>query len=298
MALAVVALSSWFALAPSAEADVRVTRYSAVGQYGPFVSVATSDYESPYRMSKGVPLVSYADGERRNPVTTAQYGLIEWTRWVRFKRPKSLRIVLRQADWLVRSQDASGAWTFGFSYYAPGTSLLLSKGWRSGLAQGQAMSLLVRAYAQTDKPRYLRAARRALRPMRTPVVRGGVRRQLNGQGTWFEEYPTARPSYVLNGNLFAILGLTDLATVEPAARGLARRAARTASGALPLFDDGAGSTYYDLTDRYGFGKHSVAPVYPPLIEDTLRSLYSVTGARAFRTWAHRWRAPVSDASAS
>jgi heparosan-N-sulfate-glucuronate 5-epimerase len=261
-----------------------------MGVYEPFTSIVTRRYKNPYRMPGGVPMVDYPDGGRRNPVTTAQLGLIKWSQWKRFRTPGALDIAMKQAEWLVRNQDRRGAWRFGFSYQAPGTTLTLKKGWASALAQGQAMSLLVRAYSRTGEARYLEAARRAFRFLRRPVRSGGLVRELDGAGVWFEEYPTSPPSYILNGNMFTIVGVWDLSQFDQSARDVVRQAAATVEQALPQFDDGAGAAWYDLTYRYGYPKHAAAPVYPPFVEDTLRVLAQITGRKAFITWANRWRA--------
>ncbi len=272
--------------------EPRTRKYSHTGVYEPFTSIVTRRYKNPYRMRRGVPMVDYPHGAHRNPVTTAQLGLISWSQWKRFRMRGALTVALRQADWLVSTQPRSGMWEFDFAYEAPGTTLKLRKGWNSGLAQGQAISLLVRAYDHTGKRKYLTAARRAATPMSRPVVRGGLARQLDGRGVWFEEYPTDPPSYVLNGNLFAIVGVWDLSRIDRKHGTLFRRAAETAARSLRQFDDGQGSAWYDLLYRRGYDKHVAAPVYPPLVEDALRVLGQISGRREFVRWADAWRAPA------
>ena len=59
-------------------------------------------------------------------------------------------------------------------------------------------SVLVRLHRETGEERYAEGALRALRPFAKAQAQGGVRAELHG-GPFFEEYPTTRPSFVLNG---------------------------------------------------------------------------------------------------
>ena len=63
--------------------------------------------------------------------------------------------------------------------------------------------------------------------MRLPVADGGVAAELDG-GYFPEEYPSIPHSYVLNGALFALWGLHDVAVAldDPAARELLDDGAR------------------------------------------------------------------------
>lgn len=118
------------------------------------------------------------------------------------------------------------------------------------MAQGQAISLLVRVYLATGRSRHLLAAVRALRPLRRSVRRGGLTARLNGR-PWYEEYPTSPPSFVLNGFMFTLLGLHDLAAVAPrsAAPSLYRQGLRTLVASLRLYDTQGGSRYPSSAGR-------------------------------------------------
>jgi heparosan-N-sulfate-glucuronate 5-epimerase len=112
--------------------------------------------------------------------------------------------------YLVASQQRGGrhdgGWVHRFAF--PHTYPLHTP-WVSAMAQGEAASLLVRLHQQTHDPDFADAARRALRPLRTPVHAGGTRTTLGGR-PFLEEYPTDPPSYVLNGAFFALWGLHDV----------------------------------------------------------------------------------------
>jgi heparosan-N-sulfate-glucuronate 5-epimerase len=165
----------------------------------------------------------------------------------------------------------------------------LPAGWASGMAQGQAVSLLVRAWRMTGASRYRQAARRALAILRRPVDRGGVFRKLDG-GWWYEEYPTARGSFALNGHMFTLLGLYDLAPWSPLSKRLYRKGRRTLIAALPLFDRGAGQlSAYHLGYRYGYPVH-VSAKYHAIHIMELDALNWVGPDRALRRYRDRWDA--------
>lgn len=64
---------------------------------------------------------------------------------------------------------------------------------------------------------------------------------------WFEEYPTTPGSFVLNGFLYSLLGLYDLASINRngtnKSRQLYDEGMATLKEMLPLYDTGSGSIY-------------------------------------------------------
>jgi heparosan-N-sulfate-glucuronate 5-epimerase len=111
------------------------------------------------------------------------------------------------------------------------------------MAQGQAASLLVRAYSETRDERFGIAAADALRPMAVPVSSGGVLAELDGC-PFIEEYPTSPGSFVLNGALFALWGVLDVEALlerqlAPSAADLVATVARS----LHRWDTGYWSRY-------------------------------------------------------
>lgn len=109
------------------------------------------------------------------------------------------------------SQDSKGGWPIPVSRVLVKGVMSLEPGWYSAMAQGHAMSLLSRAYSRSRNPLYLRAAYRAINPFLVPSSEGGVLTYLFGQHPWYEEYPTVPPSFVINGFMYALFGLYDLA---------------------------------------------------------------------------------------
>jgi heparosan-N-sulfate-glucuronate 5-epimerase len=196
--------------------------------------------------SRGIPRVTYAAGRpaRVNPVTIAQYGLQEFSYFVSGGNGRHLRNAVRVAGWLVAHQDRRGRWLYRFDWRLYGSRETLRQPWASAMAQGQAMSLLTRVFRRTRDARYLRAALRARLPLERAVRRGGLTATFRGRRV-YEEYPTARPSLVLNGFLFTLLGLHDLEATSPSrrTRRLLDQGLDSLAALLPLYDRPAGSLY-------------------------------------------------------
>jgi len=146
-----------------------------------------------------------------------------------------------------RYQDGRGGWPVPVERRLLDGRLRLGAGWYSAMSQGQAMSVLTRAFWTTGDRRYLDAARRATAPFAVRSADGGVLASLYGSA-WYEEYPTVPGTFVLNGFVYALFGLYDLKScVSAKDRGGAERllAAGVASlrRLLPLYDTGTGSLY-------------------------------------------------------
>jgi len=155
------------------------------------------------------------------------------------------------ADWLVKHQDDRGGWKIMVSRSVAEGQLSLEPGWYSAMAQGQAMSLLVRAHARSGRREYLDAAVRALALFDIPSADGGIVAKFMDRYVWYEEYPTIPPCFVLNGFMYALIGLYDVSATAPPGEGhstamrLYSSGVASLRGMLPLFDTGSG-TVYDL----------------------------------------------------
>lgn len=289
----VVVLASVLALLVAAPAA------SAHSRTGVYQNMATAGrhWQTPYPLVHGVPMVDYGTFRARNPVTAAQYGLAEWSLWKRYHDRSRRRGALRVARWLLATQQPSGKWVYHFDYESPGTTMPLKAPWGSALAQGQGISLLRRAYGGTHDRRYLRAAKRALRPLRHWVTDGGLKRAHRG-GIMFEEYPSPKPSLPLNGDLQTLIGLWDLSDLSPVAARMFRRGVRAVVRVLPEYDAGNGWSYYDLVYEWGYAPVPALPDYHAAHVRLLRLMNRLSPHRAFRRWADRWSPRAATASSA
>ena len=242
-------------------------------------------WKTPYPLVDGIPMVDYGTFRARNPVTSAQYGLANYSLWLRYGDHYRWLITRHVADWLVRTQHSNGEWEYSFPEPVPGSTETLAKGWGSALAQGQAMSLLERVYRRTHKASYLTAIKRGLKPLQTQVSKGGLGRSFDN-GIYFEEYPTRAVNFSLNGDLQTLIGVYDVADLVPPAQTLFTRAIRTVADNLGRFDSHARYSYYSLASQT-----PCPPGYNAAIRSELNILASLTGRRVFVHYAQIWNAP-------
>ncbi len=189
-------------------------------------------------------------------VGLTQYALGCYERWLGGEGEQWLQAAIVAGRHLVALQDPDGAFLHHEAF--PHT-FRLPPPWASGITQGQAASLFVRLHAETADDIFAGAAQRALAPMATPQSQGGVRGELGGL-PWPEEYPTEPQSHVLNGAIFGLWGMRDVAV------GLGSETARA------QFAAGLDSLEANL-HRYDTGSWSLYSLYPHPIYNRASSFY-------------------------
>src|SRR5262245_14972239 len=240
--------------------------------------------------SNGIPLLNYHGtiGVQYNPIAIAQYGLANYNFYKQLNSSKRAATFFRVADWLVENleQNKSGLWVwnhhFDWDYRTP-----LKAPWYSGLAQGQGISVLVRAFKETNRSRYLEAANRALEPFFRGVDQGGVMHTDKEGNSWVEEYIVEPPTHILNGFIWGIWGLYDhaLLTGEARVKHLFDRCSSTLCRNLHLYDIG----YWSLYELAGTRLHMIAsPFYHSLHIVQLRIMRTLTGESKFGEFAEQW----------
>ena len=261
-----------------------------VGQY-PMPFVAKADYAGHYD-GQGIPMLDYRGnvGLQYNPIAIAQYGLGNYNLYCRTGDLGRRRKFLSTADWLVANLERNPAgecvWNhhFDWEYRTP-----LKAPWYSALAQGQGISLLVRADKETGDPIYLGAAQRAFGSFLKTVDEGGVV-YIDEEGyTWLEETIVDPPTHILNGLLWASWGICDyfLRTRDDAAKQLFDEAVRTLRSNLARFDAGFWSLYEQSGTRM---KMLASPFYHSLHIVQLRVMRILTGEPVFAQYVDRWDA--------
>ena len=263
-----------------------------VDSLGPYYMTfaGKAEYAGPFDAS-GVPLLDYrgAIGRQYNPIAIAQYGLARYNRFCATGGGADREAFLRQADWLVASLEPNGhgvpVWNHHFDWdYVE----RLAAPWFSGLAQGQGISVLVRAHAETGDSRYLDGARAAFRCFSLDAKEGGVICRDGDGDVWIEEYIVDPPTHILNGFIWALWGVRDLslATAEPRAEELWESCVTTLAGNLHRFDAGFWSLY-DLS-RSGGLRMIASRFYHCLHVVQLRVMFHLTGLELYREYAGTW----------
>lgn len=84
------------------------------------------------------------------------------------------------------------------------------------VSQGKAASLFLRAYLHSKKEKYLHICKGIINTFFKPISEGGIHRMVFNDLEWLEEYPDrSQPSMVVNGVVFAIIGLGEYVSIFP-----------------------------------------------------------------------------------
>jgi hypothetical protein len=234
-------------------------------------------------------------------VGLTQYALGCHERWLAGDGQQWLDAAVMTGRFLVEIQEPDGSWLHheAFPHTFP-----LPPPWASGITQGQGASLLVRLYAHTGEERMAEAAKLALAPLYRPQAEGGVRGDLGGR-PWPEEYPTTPQSHVLNGAIFALWGMRDVAVAldDGEARQQWELGLDSLVANLPRYDTGswslyslfphpifnrASSFYHDLHVRQMTALMQLAP--RPEFEATRVRWAGYAATRIGRSKAFAWKA--------
>ncbi|MFP4458261.1 MAG: D-glucuronyl C5-epimerase family protein [Candidatus Zixiibacteriota bacterium] len=219
------------------------------------------------------------------PVQIAQWGLNLVNRYIRGESELKGDII-EIADFAIEndSTDEKGRLFWDMSVYRPKYNL--ESPWKSAMANGEMISFLLRAYEIENNDSYLETARKALEIMEIPVEDGGVVGKFPDGSPTLEEYPSIPYSNVLNGMIFAILGIYDYSVFFGENKKLFEIFAESIAQNLARYDNGIWSKY----DLFKGGMTS-SRIYQWLHSEQLEAL-----ARLYPLWeseylkyATKWR---------
>ncbi len=248
-------------------------------------------YSGPHD-AEGIPLLDYHGniGQQYNPIAITQWGLGNHNLHTRSGSTYALGKFLKASDWLCQrlEQNSRGihVWNHNFDW---DYRQRLRAPWYSGLAQGQGISLLVRAHSETGNKKYLDAATLAFRSFLADTESGGVSFEDNEKNVWFEEYIVSPPTHILNGFIWAAWGVYDyfLATGSRQAMSLFGAAVKTLYDNLRRYD----LEFWSLYELSGtFLPMIASPFYHRLHVTQLRVMHRITSDRLFADFADRWDA--------
>lgn len=274
--------------------------YKALGQY---MESTGSQWDGNARVkfdNFGIPTVKYGDDYQYNPTTIAQYCLGLYNDYLHDKGTKSK--FLQTTDKLIALQGSDGAFRYQFSWQYNVNGQTLAPGWASGIAQGQALSALARAYDMTGDSRYRDAGSKALKFLLTPVAQGGVMDTMAGLHPslsgyiFFQEYVTNPPSYVLNGYMSILMSLYDWSYTKsgdaPLAGSYFGKGMDTLEHILPYYDVG-GVSSYDMSQITYNQLPAVYADYHILVLNLLHTLDSIQPNSAIENMTTYWEQQVS-----
>ena len=191
---------------------------------------------------------------------------------------------LVQANWLVNNaeeRDGFLTWIFNF----PNAGFGAPAPWTSGMAHGRILTALIQAHFLTGAVDFLEAAEASLGAFEASMAEGGVRTESDDlAGAWYEEVagPEVASSKILNGHIFALVGLRDYALYTGSQRAweLYMDGEIAVAHLLPLFDAGHIS-------RYDLVGHAHC-AYNRIHVRQLNWLAGVTGREIYGEYAERF----------
>lgn len=219
-----------------------------------------------------------------NPVSIAQYALHCYDRLCAGDAA-SREPFLRHAAFLKDAQREDGTYVYTFAHRPYG----LEPGWISCLAQGEAASVLFRAYALTSDRAYLQSAMNALSSYERDISDGGVS-FIRGRDVFFEEVAGC-PTHILNGHIsacFALWEALEYGFGSHAMRELHEAAIETLGRWLPFYDDD-GWSFYQLAVRNNGERHYAPITYHQAHINLLHVYAAMTGRADFEAMSSRWR---------
>lgn len=243
----------------------------------------------PFKFDQNnIPMYKLSGEMTYHPTVICQYALGLYQKYFdsSFKNDEIKFKFLLQADWLVNNSiklNNAAFWKLNYII----DNYQLKKQWCSGLVQGEAISVLLRAYSITHQIYYLNTAESALNSFYVDVNEGGFIRYNDKNLMVLEEYPTHKVNFTLNGHIFAMFGLYDfvLFNKNPKADKLFCEAVETLVNSIDNFDLGYWSKYSLFYDP---GEFPCSIKYHLLHIEMLRALFILTGENIFHRILEKW----------
>lgn len=201
-----------------------------------------------------------------------QYGLAAYDLYLQTKEETYRKKLIACADWAYDNQQIDGSWVT-FSYENPEHPY-------SSMAQGEGISMLIRAHIISGDERYMLAIRKAKDFMLKPISEGGT---TDYQGDDVYLYECTHNPLILNGWIFSLWGLYDYSKYieDDRIKVVLNSTLKSLKKKLPEFDIKYWSKYED-------GKRICSPFYHRLHIAQLRVMYDLFGEEIYKEYADKW----------
>lgn len=232
-----------------------------------------------------IPYIYWGGFKYYNPVTISFYALHLYDIYLLKKENMLKESFLKQTTWLLTHINNQGG---AFRYPYPAPLYMASIGWKSAMAQGLAISVFVRAFNLTHEAMYCDVAIKAADVLSRPIEKGGCASFCENGLPFLEEIAVIPAAHILNGAVFALLGLYDLERVSNVFKFFKELVLQRLVIELPHYDIGYWSRY-DLMYRTPASRG-----YHILHIAQLRILYRLTVEPIFRHYADMWESYLQD----
>lgn len=236
----------------------------------------------------GIPLLEFDGDICYFPVTIAQYALGNFDMYIDKGSSEYLEHLILCADWFVNNLNKINTDLYGYANNYDKDIYGLKKPWLSSLSQGQAMSVLSRAYYASGDNRYLGTCKKMLTSFELGNEKGGVLVDLNN-GYFYEEYPSNPPSFVLNGFIFSLWGLLDyyISSRDNKALDLYNKGLNTLENNIGLYNIKV--LNWSRYDLFPFKITDIASIfYHKLHIEQLKAMNKLTGKDIYREIYIKW----------
>lgn len=253
-----------------------------------------ADYFDP-KDESGIPLRDYGGTLGRQYLISriAGYGLGHWNRW-RLLGSEASRAAFMQLCERFPKAAPGGRYEHRFAVAG------MNVPWISCISQGEAASVFSRAYVQTGDPQWLVKAAAAVQPLLISVEDGGLQSRLPDGRPFVEEYPGTQYRHVLNGCLYALVGVSDVLRAAPVAAPEHQQLFDGIIDALAhnitVWDVDGWSTY-DYPFTPGVARNSNTMTYQVLQSTLLHYLGTVSRRPELLAMAERWEAAAASRKA-
>ena len=263
--------------------------YKDLGEYY-MLFESKANYNGHYD-NNGIPLLNYHGdiGLQYNPIAISQWSLGNYNLWISTGKKKYFIKFINGADWLVKNlqKNSSGVYVWQHEFNWVYKENLINP-WHSGLAQGQGLSVLCRAFKETDNSDYLLSLEKVLKSFQIEVKNGGVTYTDENKNIWIEEYIMKNePTHILNGFIWALWGIYDywLLSSDKNIKILFDKYCDTLSNNIDRYDIGYWSLYELSNLRI---KMRASTFYHSLHIVQLAILFRMSNDKKFETFSKKW----------
>lgn len=229
--------------------------------------------------SDGIPMFPSKTGELVHFCTgMCSFAFANWEEYIATGEKKFAEEVVKIADYLMGFAEKREDGSVMFMDYDNDKR---ENPVACAMNQGEAISVLCRAYYYTQNTAYKAFAIRAFAPFTKEYGHSGVSRQIEGIGHWFLE----GGKVILNGHNYASFGLYDLYNVskDELVKEWFDKGTSSVANALPEFDKGNWSWYWIDKPKY-----IASGMYHNLHICQLQALQQITGNKIFDRYVNKF----------
>ena len=202
-----------------------------------------------------------------------QYGLGAYDLYLLNHEKEMLQRFKMAAEWAISHQENNGGWVT-FNEQSNTNPY-------SSMAQGEGISLLLRAFVEFKDIRFKEAAKKAMDFMQISIEKNGTTKYYESD-IYLQEFPN-KPT-VLNGWIFSIFGIMDYMKIykdDLKVREFYEKSLKTLIKVLPEYD-------INYWSKYDIKSKIASPFYHKLHINLLKVMYKLTGHEIFQDYANKF----------